>query len=250
MTAASTPATAPVALVTGGASGIGAATAAVLAERGYRLLVTDLDEAGARSVARRIPDATAVGLDVADPAAWARVRDQATERYGGLDVIVNNAYTVVRRPAHQTSEAEWDRQIAVDLTSVYHSVRAFHDTLQARAGAIVNVASVHALVGLRAHPAYAAAKGGVVALTRQLAVEYGPDLRVNAVLPGPILTPAWDHADQAARETSIAGTCLRRFGRPEEVANAIAFLASAEASYITGTTLVVDGGWTAGKDSA
>jgi NAD(P)-dependent dehydrogenase (short-subunit alcohol dehydrogenase family) len=108
----------------------------------------------------------------------------------------------------------------------------------------------HALVGLPGRPAYAAAKGGLVALGRQLAVEYGPRLRVNTVLPGPIWTEAWAGISDADRERSLAETVAGRFGTPDEVAAAVAFLASSDAAYITGASLVVDGGWTAVKSSS
>jgi len=163
---------------------------------------------------------------------------------------VSNAYTVDVAPAHATSRQSWDRQLAVCLTATFLGVRACLPDLRARRGSVVIVSSVHALVGLPGHPAYAAAKGGLLALGRQLAVEYGPQVRVNCVLPGPIRTAAWDRVSPADQQRSIAETVAGRFGEPDEVAAAVAFLASAEAGYITGTNLVVDGGWSAVKSSA
>ena len=112
------------------------------------------------------------------------------------------------------------------------------------------VSSVHAHAGLPGHPAYAAAKGALLSLCGQLAVEYGPEVRVNAVLPGPILTGAWDRVGEEGRRRSAQATAARRLGRPEEVAAAIAFLGGPDASYVTGTSLIVDGGWSVVKDSA
>jgi NAD(P)-dependent dehydrogenase (short-subunit alcohol dehydrogenase family) len=162
-------------------------------------------------------------------------------------VLVNNAASWTVAPAHELTAAEWRRQLDACLTSVYLGFRACHADLVARGGSVVNVSSVHALAGLPGHPAYAAAKGGIVALTRQLAVEYGPAVRVNAVLPGPILTAAWDRVPEEERVHGADGTILERFGSPDEVAAAIAFLASDDAAYITGAALPVDGGWSASK---
>lgn len=235
-------------VVTGGGSGIGAATAARFAAEGAFVVVTNRTVAKADQVAAEIRraggQAVSRGLDVGYSEQWSALRDELHGAGRHVDVVVNNAYALELLPAHEMSEASWARQIDVDLSAVYHSVRAFMPDLMAARGTIVNVASVHAVVSWKRHPAYAAAKGGVLALTRQLAVEYGPAVRVNAVIPGPILTPTWDGVDDDAMAAVAAGTALGRLGTADECAAAIAFLASGDASYVTGAQLVVDGGQT------
>jgi NAD(P)-dependent dehydrogenase (short-subunit alcohol dehydrogenase family) len=241
-----------VAVVTGAASGIGAASAERLAREGAAVVIADISATGEEAV-KRIADAggraSFVLADVADERDWARVMD-AAHAYGPVDVLVSNAFASDVSAAHETTRASWDRQLAVSLTGAFLGVRAALPDLREHGGSVVLVSSVHARFGLPGHPAYAAAKGALVALCGQLAVEYAPAVRVNAVLPGPVLTPAWDRVGEAGRLLTVEATPAGRLGTPAEVAAAIAFLACPEASFITGASLVVDGGWSVAKASA
>ncbi|MEJ3659255.1 SDR family oxidoreductase [Actinomycetes bacterium KLBMP 9759] len=235
------------AVVTGAASGIGAATAVRLATDGASVVLFDIDPS-VRDLAASIGGA-AIPLvgDVTDEAAWA---EAAAAGPGPVGLLVSNACFVRHAPAHEMEPESWRRQIEVNLTATYLGMRALVRQLRSVEGAVVVVSSVHALAGIRRYPAYAAAKGGQTALTRQLAVEYGPQVRVNAVLPGPIRTPVWDGVSEEDVRRSAAATAAGRLGTAEEVAAAITFLGSREASYITGASLVVDGGWSVSQESA
>lgn len=242
-----------VAVVTGAASGIGAATAARLAAEGAAVVLADIAvDRGEETAARLRKDgarALFVAADTAREDDWRRVMT-AAHTFGPVGVLVSNAFTVEVAPAHDTSLASWERQLSVNLTGAFLGFKAALPDLRDNRGAVVLVSSVHAHRGIPGHPAYAASKGALLSLCGQLAAEYGPDVRVNAVLPGPILTGAWDRVPQHDRERSIAETAARRFGTPEEAAAAVAFLAADEASYITGSSLLVDGGWSVVKASA
>jgi len=238
------------ALVTGAASGMGRATAEILAAEGARVAVTDVSEAGARAVAEALTEqglqAAPWQLDVTDPAQVRAVVAEVAERFGGLDILINNAGVSAFQPIDSEDyDAVWDRAVAVLLTAQQRLVRAALPHLRrSPAPRIVNIASTEALGATSRDSPYCAAKAGVTGLTRALAVELGPEgVTVNCICPGPILTGMTEAIPEADRQTfARRRTALRRYGRPEEVAHMTVSLCLPAASYITGAVIPVDGG--------
>lgn len=240
-----------VALVTGAASGIGRSTAARLAAEGARIICADRDMPGAERVAAGLPGATAVVVDIADSASCDAAVSDAVATYGRLDCLLNIAGIGGFHAFADISDSDWQRIVAIDLTGVFSMMRAALPHLVPSRGAIVNVSSAAGLVGTPYAAAYAAAKHGVIGLTRSVAVEYaGRGVRVNAVCPGAVDTPliAGGFGAVPDVEPRLMERLLPLLGpmaAPEDVAAAIAFLASDDARFITGAALAVDGGQTA-----
>jgi len=240
-----------VAVVSGGAQGIGRRTAELLAERGHRLAIVDLQEATATvsAIEARGGKAFAFVGDITREDVVEALSREVLERYGRVDVLVNNAGISLIRAAEETTAEEYRRVMEVNLVAPFLLVRAFGRTmLEARSGAIVNVASIAGLVAVADRAAYNASKHGLVGLTRTLAAEWGGrGVRVNAVCPGWVKTEM-DATDQAGGSYTDADITQRvpmgRFARPDDVARAIAFLADErESGFVNGAALTVDGGW-------
>jgi NAD(P)-dependent dehydrogenase (short-subunit alcohol dehydrogenase family) len=247
-----------VALVTGGASGIGRATALLFAREGAAVAVVDLDGRGAEAVAQAIVaaggQAVAISADVSQPEDCARAVQETVTAFGGLDILFNNAGIVRRASVVESSVEDWDRVIAVNLRSVFLMSRAALPVMIARGGgAIVNTGSGWGLKGGRQAAAYCASKGAVVNLTRAMALDHGAqNIRVNCVCPGDTDTPMLRHEARQLGQpeerflAEAAERPLGRIGTPEEIARAVLFLVSDAASFVTGAVLAVDGGGVAG----
>jgi len=251
-----------VAIVTGGAEGIGRAVVSVLAENGAKVVIVDVQAEKARSTARELSaqggSCVEISADVADPDRMAEVSEQVLSRFGRLDILINNAGINTRQdrvPIHEFNLNDWNKILEVDLTGVFVASRALIPAmLRKKRGRIVNISSVAGLVPLRLQSAFVAAKAGVVNLTRSMALELGSQgILVNAVAPGSTLTagtealfygPDGAYTEKAA--SLISHIPLGRPARPEEIAHAVLFLVAPESSYVNGAVLTVDGGWTAG----
>jgi NAD(P)-dependent dehydrogenase (short-subunit alcohol dehydrogenase family) len=246
-----------VAIVTGAASnpGLGRAAALALAREGASVLVTDIDAAGAEDCARAIRDAGGKAIaevhDVTQEDAWQRIIALAESHYGRLDVLINNAGIAVLKPLEQLTLADWNRQIEVNLTSVFLGCKYGTAAMKAAGGgSIVNLSSVAGLVGIKLCVAYGASKGGVRLLSKSVALEGAShNVRCNSVHPGIIWTNMQAQAvgsrDPSQVSVGAARVPLGRVGTPEDIANCVLYLASDESSYVTGAEFTVDAGMTA-----
>lgn len=250
--------TGKVAIITGAGSGIGRASAGAFAREGAKVVVADINElaaqAAAEAIARLGGEALALKVDVTSSTDCERTVDSALKRFGKLDVLFNNAGINHAAKVHETTEADWDRVMAVNIKGIFLCSKfAIPVMVRNGGGSIINAASPAGIVGLRGLAAYCASKGAVISLSKNMALDYAPyQIRVNYICPGVIDTPMTEaviatHADpDAFREEYSGMRPLGRFGLPEEIANAALFLASDESSFMTGASIVVDGGFTAG----
>jgi NAD(P)-dependent dehydrogenase (short-subunit alcohol dehydrogenase family) len=237
------------ALVTGGASGIGAASCRALAGAGASVVIVDIDLAAALALAREIPGSSVLSFDITDESSV----KQGLGSLASLDILVNNAGIGMVGNIEETELADFQRVFRVNVEGLFLVTKYALPLLLASKGSIVNVASVAGLVGIKRRFAYCASKGAVVALTRQLSVDYPTAIRANCICPGTVDTPFVEaylekyhkHEKEKVRQELNQRQPIGRLGRPEEIANLVLYLSSQEADFINGSVLTIDGGWTA-----
>jgi 3(or 17)beta-hydroxysteroid dehydrogenase len=246
-----------VAIVTGGAGGLGKAEASLLAQEGARVVVTDLDQAAIEEVAEGIAQSggkvLALQHDVTSESGWGRVIDETLARFGRLDVLVNNAGVIIYKKIEDTSLAEWQWLMRVNLDGVFLGTKSAITAMKKTGGgSIINIASVAGLIGNPDACAYHASKGGVRSFSKAAAIEcsqasYGYNIRVNSIYPGVMETKMADDLklDEKKYRTALNWHAMGHFGEPQDVAYGVLYLASDESKFMTGSELVIDGGWTA-----
>ena len=250
-----------VAIVTGADSGIGRATAHLFAREGARVVCADIQESGDPRVDRLIQqdggEAVFVQTDVSKRADCDRMVQAALDNFGDLDILFNNAGVGVRGYLHEMTDEEWDFVVNVNLYGMYHGVRAaLPHFLKREKGNIVTTASTFGIWASGRYPGYSATKAAIVNLTRELALDYGPNIRVNCVCPGGTDTPRFRGfpprptlaglSEEQKANMGLSNKAMKRMARPEEIAYGVLFLASDESSFITGHPLMIDGGQTIG----
>jgi NAD(P)-dependent dehydrogenase (short-subunit alcohol dehydrogenase family) len=237
------------ALVTGGASGIGESTCRALSGAGASVIIADLDRPRAEALSAELPGSSVLLLDITDQAAV----NAALGGLAKLDILVNNAGVGLVGNIEETELADFERLLRVNVTGMFLVTQAAMPKLLESKGCIVNIGSVAGLVGVKRRFAYCATKGAVVALTRQLAVDYAGRMRVNCICPGTVETPFVEgylekfhkHEKEKVRAELHARQPVGRMGRPDEIANLALYLCSSEAEFVTGSAVTIDGGWTA-----
>jgi NAD(P)-dependent dehydrogenase (short-subunit alcohol dehydrogenase family) len=243
-----------VAIVTGAAKGMGKAHSLKLSGAGAKVVLTDIDVAGCQLVADEIKknrgEAIVVKCNTSSKADIDGVVAEALKKFGKIDILVNNAGIFPFEPFLQMSEANFEKVIDINLKGYFLMAQACaKEMVKQKSGSIINIASVAAIMGFAGLAHYCASKGGVVAMSKAMALELAPlGIRINNIAPGAIDTPGAStmNMDEKAREAMLAPIPMHRQGKAEEIANAVLFLASDESSYMTGSTIVVDGGWLAG----
>jgi len=246
-----------IALITGAKQGMGKSHAVALAKQGAKVVVTDINQADCQKVVDEIKnsggEAIAFKLDVSNKSEVDSVVSEIVKKFGQLDILINNAGIVQFKPFLELSEEDWDRTIDINLKGEFLCAQAAAKVMKEQGGGtIINIASVamgQQGVGMPNIAHYCASKGGIAAMTEALAVELAPfNIRVNAIAPGMIETPMIEavKSDPKTLETILQRVPLKRAGRPEEVSELVAFLASDSSSYMTGAVVVIDGGWLAG----